>query len=224
MIIYYDIGGIPLNINNLITKLNTITPQPMGIHNKYATLIPLIEINGNWEIIFESRAKTLSKQPGEISLPGGRVEDGESFKDAAIRETLEELRISKEHLNYIGELNYLVSYANIVIHCFVGRINGITMDKIDPNPDEVDHLFTVPLNFFIKNPPKKYYLDLKLMESNDFPYDLIPNGKEYKWNTANHSVLFYEYKDYIIWGYTAKMIEDFVKVVEDLEADIKFIV
>jgi len=206
-----------LDINKLINKLKTKIPEPMGIHNKYSTLIPLIEIDGNWEILFESRAKTLRKQPGEISLPGGRVEDGESFKEAAIRETLEELRISKEHLNYIGELNYLISYANILIHCFVGKINGITLDKIHPNPDEVDHLFTVPLNFFIENPPKKYYLDLKLVENNNFPYNLIPNGREYKWSTGSHSILFYKYEDKIIWGYTAKIMEDFVKILENLE-------
>ena len=32
-------------------------------------------------------------QPGEISFPGGRVEDGETFQEAAIRETCEELNL-----------------------------------------------------------------------------------------------------------------------------------
>ena len=38
-------------------------------------------------------------QPGEVSFPGGRVEDGETFQEAAIRETCEELNLSPDQID-----------------------------------------------------------------------------------------------------------------------------
>ena len=212
-------GGFILDMDNLIYKLKKRKAEPIGILNKYATLIPLIKIDNRWEIIFELRANTLKSQPGEISLPGGGLEKGESFKDAALRETVEELGIGYENLKYIGKLNYLISYGNVMIHCFLGLIDGIDIDDIKPNPDEVDHIFTVPIDFFMENPPKEYFLNIKLEDNEDFPYHLIPNGMNYPWKTGRHSILFYEYGEYIIWGYTAKMIKDFIKVIKELEID-----
>lgn len=206
-----------MDINRLINKVKNRVPQPMDINKKYAILIPLIQMNDRWELIFELRAKDLKSQPGEISFPGGRVEKGETFKEAAIRETIEELRIEKDNIDYIGELDYLVSYANITIHCFLATISGITVDKIQPNPDEVDHLFTVPLDYFLENDPERYHLDLTTVDNDEFPYNLIPNGRKYKWRRGIHSVLFYRYKEYIIWGYTAKMTKHLIDIIKDLD-------
>lgn len=205
-----------MDINRLIDKINNRVPQPMDVNKKYAILIPLIKINDRWELIFELRAKNLKSQPGEISFPGGRVEKGETFKEAAIRETIEELRIGMDNINYIGELDYLVTYQNITIHCFLATISGITVDKIQPNPDEVDHLFTVPVDFFLKNEPERYNLDLTTIDNDEFPYNLIPNGRKYKWRRGIHSVLFYRYKEYIIWGYTAKMTKHLIDIIKEM--------
>lgn len=205
-----------MDINRLIDKVKNRVPQPMDVNKKYAILIPLIKINDRWELIFELRAKNLKSQPGEISFPGGRLEKGETFKDAAIRETIEELGIGMDNINYIGELDYLVTYQNITIHCFLATISGITVDKIKPNPDEVDHLFTVPVDFFLKNEPERYNLDLATVDNDEFPYNLIPNGRKYKWRRGIHSVLFYRYKEYIIWGYTAKMTKHLIDIIKEM--------
>ena len=67
----------------------------------YAVFIPLIKIDGEDHILFEVRSKNIT-QPGEVSFPGGRVEDGEDFKNAAIRETIEELLLDREDIEYMG--------------------------------------------------------------------------------------------------------------------------
>lgn len=204
-----------LDINDIINKVRNRKSKPLGISKKYSVLIPLIKKNGKWKIIFEVRAKNLKSQPGEVSFPGGRLEEGETFQEAAVRETIEELRINEENINVVGELDYLVTYANIIIHCYLGLISGVDVDKIKPNREEVDHLFTVPLDFFIENEPKVYYLDLRTMDNDEFPYNLIPNGKDYNWRRGKHSVYFYEYENYVIWGYTAKMIRHLVEIIKD---------
>ena len=198
----------------LIDKVKSRSPQPIDIDKKYAILIPLIKVNDEWELLYELRAKSLESQPGEISFPGGKVELDEAFMDAAIRETIEELQICRENIDYIGELDYLISYSNITIHCFLAIISGIIVDEIQPNHDEVDHIFTVPVNFFLENEPDKYYLDLVTVDNDEFPYNLIPDGRKYKWRRGVNSVLFYKYKEYIIWGYTAKMTKQLIDIIK----------
>lgn len=202
-----------MQIEDIIEKFKNRIPRPIDIKKEYSVLIPLIMNNGKWEIVYELRSKDIS-QPGEISFPGGRVEKGETYKKAAIRETIEELNISENNIEVIGELDYLVSYENIRINCFLGIISGVDVDKINPDKGEVDHIFTVPLDFFLETDPDTYYLSVRTVLNEEFPYNLIPNGKDYSWRDGKRSVQFYHYKDYIIWGYTAKMTKQFIDIIK----------
>lgn len=202
-----------MKIEHIIGKFKNRIPNPIEIKKEYSVLIPLVKNNENWEIIYELRSQKIT-QPGEISFPGGRVENHETYKQAAIRETIEELNIGETNIEIIGELDYLVSYENIRINCFLGIISGIDVDSINPNKDEVDHIFTVPLDFFLETEPDNYYLSVRTVLNEEFPYNLIPNGKDYSWRDGKRSVQFYHYKDYIIWGYTAKMTKQFIDIIK----------
>lgn len=203
-----------MDIKDIIEKFKNRIPSPIDMTKNYSVLIPLIDNNGKWEIIYELRSKDLNTQPGEISFPGGGVDKGETFKEAAIRETIEELNISKNNIEVIGELDYLVSYEGRVIYCYLGIISGVDINKIQPNKSEVDHIFTVPLEFFLETEPDTYYMDLETVLNEEFPYNLIPNGREYGWRTGKRSVHFYNYNDYIIWGYTAKMTKQLIDIIK----------
>lgn len=203
-----------IDIEDIIKKVRGRTPQPLDIKKEYAVVVPMINIDGSWEIIYEVRAKDLKRQPGEISFPGGKVEYGETYRDAAVRETMEELNINNENINIIGELDYLVTRDNTTIHSFHAIIENIHIKDINPSKDEVDHIFTVPIEFFLKNEPNLYYVELNPAISNDFPYNLIPNGKDYNWRIGKHSVYFYRYNDYVIWGYTARMTKHFIDIIK----------
>lgn len=207
---------IELHIEEIKEKLKNRTPGVLDLIGEYSVLLPLIQIDNQWNIIFEMRSMNLNTQPGEISFPGGKVEEAESFKEAAIRETMEELMIDRENIKVFGELDYLVSPSNISIHCFVGEISGVNIDKISPNIQEVDHIFTVPLQYFLTTEPKVYSLNLETQYNNEFPYNLIPKGVDYDFRKVVNKVCFYEYNDYIIWGYTAKMIKNFIEILKDL--------
>lgn len=185
---------------------------------KFSVLIPFIKIDDELNIIFELRAKDMKTQPGEVSFPGGKVEADETFKEAAIRETMEELNIERHKIKIIGEFDYLISYSNMEIHSFVANIKGVDVDKIRANPGEVDHLFTVPLQYFLSNEPNGYYLDLETKYNKEFPYNLIPNGPDYKFRPAKRTIYFYEYKDYTIWGYTAFIIKHLVDTIKNKQS------
>lgn len=197
-----------LHIENVFKKRQA---EPMDISNKYAVLMPLVKVDEKLHVLFEVRSKKLGRQPSEISFPGGRVEKGETIKDAAIRETCEELNIEKSNITVLGELDFTTT-ANNVVYGFVGAVDNIDIDKIRYNEDEVDHIFTVPLDFFIKNEPDIHYMKLEIVTGEDFPYHLIPNGRAYDWDERGEKVCFYIYGDYIIWGMTAKFIKNFVEI------------
>lgn len=200
-----------LDLEIIKTKIKNQKSMPLEVMSKFAVIVPLIKVGKEIMVLFELRAKDLKTQPGEVSFPGGRLEENETFKEAAIRETVEELNIDKENIEIINELDYLITYSNMEIHSYLGYISGVDLDNLVPNKGEVDHLFTVPLKFFLESEPNGYYLDLEMKYNKEFPYNLIPNGKEYNFNKPRRTIYFYEYENYIIWGYTASLMKRFIE-------------
>lgn len=205
-----------LDLGLITEKLRQRVPRPLEKMAKCAVLIPLIENQGQWEVIYELRAMDMKTQPGEVSFPGGGLEPKETFMKAAIRETVEELNIKEDNIEVLGELDYIISPAHMEIRCFLGRIMGIDVDKIKPNPKEVDHIFTVPLDFILNTEPKGYVLESHPRYNEEFPYNLIPGGKDYKFRQAKRTIYFYQYKDYTIWGFTASMTKHLGEMIKDL--------
>ena len=179
----------------------------IGIKRKYAVLVPIVKVMGEDHILFEIRSETLRNQPGEISFPGGAVEEGETPREAALRETCEEILVGKEEIEYLGEGDIVVNINLSMIYSFIGEIKR-PLENIGKNPSEVDEIFTVPLQYFIENEPEIYELQMEVKENPDFPYEMIPDGKNYKFKRGSDKICFYKYEDKIIWGFTAKIIQD----------------
>lgn len=197
-------------LNQIINKVIKSNINPIDIDNYYSVLVPLIKIDGELHLVYEVRSLEIKRQPGEISFPGGQVESGEAFKEAAVRETCEELNIKEKNIEVISELDYITSHNNFIIYPFLGYLNDIKIDSLNYSKDEVAKVFTVPLDFFLKNEPKKHIMKYKPCLHDDFPYHLVQNGKDYKWRDIEYPIYFYEYKKYIIWGLTAKITYNFV--------------
>lgn len=199
-----------LNLDKIKAKVQGRKPLPVDVKNRFSVMIPLIKRDGEIHLLFEKRAFTLRNQPGEISFPGGRIEKGESPREAAVRETAEELLISEREIEIYSEGDFVVNPYAAIIYTFVGEIKK-DFDKISPSEDEVEKVFTVPLSYFLKTKPKSYKINLRVERNKEFPYHLIPNGVNYKFKRGREEVLFYEYEDEIIWGFTAKMARRFVE-------------
>ena len=199
-----------LNLDKIKAKVQGRKPLPVDVKNRFSVMIPLIKRDGEIHLLFEKRAFTLRNQPGEISFPGGRIEKGESPREAAVRETSEELLISEREIEIYSEGDFVVNPYAAIIYTFVGEIKK-DFDKISPSEDEVEKVFTVPLSYFLKTRPKSYKINLRVERNKEFPYHLIPNGVNYKFKRGREEVLFYEYEDEIIWGFTAKMARRFVE-------------
>ena len=201
-------------IGKLEEKLSKREGRLLDIRNVYSIFIPLIKIDGEYHLIYQVRSQHV-KQPGEISFPGGHVEKGESPRQAAIRETKEELNLADTNIKYMGEGDIIHTSYGALVHTYIGEIVDIDFKDISPCEREVYHLFTVPVKYLIEKEPDIYSLGLKICEDKGFPYDLIPNGEDYNWDIRREKVYFYKYKDYVIWGLTGKITESFVRIYKE---------
>lgn len=187
-------------------------PQPFGQQRKYAVLLPIIKIDNQLHILYEVRSNKIS-QPGETSFPGGHVEHGETYLEAALRETQEELNIPASTITIWGEINYIVTEWAI-IHCFVGRLPDISLNEIDYNKSEVDRIFTIPIDYLINHPPIQRTLLSKTQWDDDFPFELITDDKDYQFRHARHPIRMYQLNKERLWGITANLTSHFIQLID----------
>ncbi|RCW54191.1 ADP-ribose pyrophosphatase YjhB (NUDIX family) [Halanaerobium sp. ST460_2HS_T2] len=203
-----------MNIENIKAKIQNRIPGPTRIQHYFSVLIPLVEIDGEIHLIYELRSKNLNTQPGEVSFPGGRIERGEEFSQAAVRECSEELLIPETKIELLGETDYLITPFNFIIYAFVGKINVNSIEEIGVNNYEVEEIFTVPLKFFLNHQVEKYAAVLKSEFDQDFPYHLLPQGEKYNPRQGDYQIYFYRYQGRVIWGITAEITKSFIDILK----------
>ncbi|WP_448668647.1 NUDIX hydrolase [Aerococcus viridans] len=191
----------------------TYKPRPLDVEKAYAVLIPLAKLDGEWHILFEHRANGIS-QAGDAAFPGGRVEVGEEFEQAAVRETTEELGLSPDKIDVVGEMDYIVMGKRI-ISCYVGELAIESLDDLTLNKYEVDHVFTIPLRELKTMAPDVHYVAHHQQVADDFPFNLIPGGKQYNFSRSEQrEILFYNIQGEHLWGMTAKLTARFVDILK----------
>jgi len=158
-----------------------------------AVLVPLFESDGVYHVLFTKRTNRVDAHKGQISFPGGAVdeEDG-SLRETALREAHEEIGLRPEDVTILGRTDDARTIAsNFVIHPFVGLIPYPYPFKV--SPEEVKKLIEVPFGFFLSDP------------SRDRTMAVEYEGKTYR-------SLAYPYDGDVIWGATARIMENLVEV------------
>ncbi|NUF26530.1 8-oxo-dGTP pyrophosphatase MutT, NUDIX family [Gilliamella bombicola] len=180
--------------------------------NKAAVLLPIVDIDHQLHILFQVRSKKLRWQPGDICFPGGRVELTDINPEyTAKRETVEELGITFDQIKILGQLPKFIATLGIIIYPFVGTINSI--DNLQLNHDEVEQIFTVPVEWFIHHPPEHATMLVGHKPADDFPFDIIANRSPHWQKRSEHTVYFYQYHNWVIWGLTAQILKRFIETI-----------
>ncbi|WEG12267.1 CoA pyrophosphatase [Pullulanibacillus sp. KACC 23026] len=177
-----------------------------------AICLPLFKLENDWHLLFEVRAFHLKSQPGDICFPGGKIDPDDSTPlHTAVRETSEELGILKESIEIIGALDRYVPSSQFIIYPFVGLLKDL---HFNINKEEVDHTFTIPLKWLLSHQPEKHRVNMDPKPGEDFPYERIAQGRDYKWRRRTMVELFYHYEDHSVWGMTAKILTHFLEVIK----------
>ena len=188
------------SIYEMIKKtLGSRTPKQIQNQNSdsvhAAVLIPLFSENGEHRVLFTKRSTQVKTHKGQISFPGGVVEEvDQSLQETALREAYEEIGLLKEDVEILGQTDDTETVvSNFVVHPFVGVIPYPYDFTI--SPDEVDRIIEVPFRVFLENDPQHR------QNSAEFEGVIYPGSA-------------FQYKGDVIWGATARILENLVGILE----------
>lgn len=152
-----------------------------------AVLVPLVSRGASLHLLLTRRAANLQHHPGQISFPGGRRESHDTDLVAtALRETREEIGLSRRYVRPVGRLDdyeTVTGYRVTPVVAFVSP--GFVLRK---DPREVSDIFEVPLTFFLRAGQPR-------------------TGNRERQGVRRHFYV-YLYRDRYIWGATAAMIRN----------------
>ena len=208
-------GGDFMFLDKVRKELNHNQPLFIGEEtaNRSAILIPLVQINEEWHVLFEVRSMTMRSQPGDISFPGGRIDPTDaSPMDAAIRETNEELGVDPAAIHVLGQMSIFIPTSSFVVYPFVATLDQYPTNFY--NKQEVEEIFTIPIKWLLNHQPYVHQVPVQPMPLTDFPYDKIVNGNQYQWRSRMMEEWFYEYEQYTIWGLTARILKHFIETIK----------
>jgi len=136
---------------SLRTSLTPVAdaPEP-SVGRPAAVLLPVIDGDAT-TVVFTKRTDELPRHPGEISFPGGlRHEEDADLLITALRETEEELGLSRDHVDVLGALEPLETFTTgFTIVPFVGAL-----------PAEIAEVFDVPVSVLLDiEQPKSWTRD-----------------------------------------------------------------
>lgn len=194
--------------------LKNRVPRPIGWSTRRdcSVVIPLILEQENCFVLFEKRAGSLKVQPGEICFPGGSMEPGETPQETALRELSEELLIKPEQAEIVMACDYLEIPAGFTVYPFLAEIKDYQGTF---SADETEEIIKIPFQWFFDHEPLCCMAKILTVPEEPFPYEMIPQGREYRWREGRYDVMFYQYQDLIIWGMTAKMMKSCVDILRE---------
>ncbi len=172
----------------------TPPPPPRNPSREAGVLILLYLKNGELHFVLTRRTDTVAMHKGQISLPGGAREEGESLVDTALRETFEELGVPPDRVEILGEplTPLYIPVSGFWVTAFVGYWRDEPV--FGPAPDEVFELIHVPV---------RALLDEGLV-------------REEEWEIRGQParVPFFDLFGHKVWGATAMILSEFAALLK----------
>ena len=143
-------------------------------------------------LLLTVRTGQLAQHAGQVSLPGGRLEPGETVANAALRESREEVGLDPQAVRLLGTLSTLyIPVSDFALHPVVGVTDS--RPNLHIASDEVERILEIPLT------------DLLTTAG---PY------RGYRWHDGRQiQVPFFEVGDERVWGATAMVLAELLAIV-----------
>ncbi|HEX2382158.1 MAG TPA: CoA pyrophosphatase [Acidimicrobiales bacterium] len=175
-----------------------------------AVLAPFYDLDGELNVVLTRRSWGLRSHTGEVSFPGGRVDEGESVREAALREAYEEIRLEPASVEILGELDHLMT---VTSRSFIVPHVALLADvpQLHPNPSEVDAVLHVPV--------RELLLDDVYREEHwifQTPPPWVPPDAVVPDGPVERAIFFFELVGDTVWGATAAMLRHLLGLALDL--------
>ena len=156
-----------------------------------AVLVPIVNHSSGLQLLLTQRTAHLDNHAGQISFPGGRVEEADaSREETAMRETEEEIGLPRASVKLLGRLPVYDNLSGFRITPVVGWIEPPL--ELKPDPFEVESAFEAPL---------AHFLDLANYQRRQFHF----RGRQ-------RHYLAVPYEGRYVWGATAAMLYSFARL------------
>ncbi len=176
--------------NILSSRKRRVIEHPPFFHA--AVLVPLFKKGEDCHLLFTKRSEEVKYHKGEISFPGGVVdEDDSELISTALREASEEVGLKESDVQIIGILDDIVTITEFIVTPIVGLFPYPYPFKV--SEAEIAELIEVPL--------------LHLFDGNFFSEKEIFRG-------GREEVIYnYQYGHHNIWGATARILKQFLDLI-----------
>jgi 8-oxo-dGTP pyrophosphatase MutT (NUDIX family) len=157
-----------------------------------AVLVPLFKKVENCHLLFTKRSDQVKYHKGEISFPGGVVnEEDLELVSTALREAHEEIGLKESDVEIIGILDDIVTITEFIVTPILGLFPYPYPFKV--SEVEIAELIEVPLSSLLDN---KCFSEK----------EIIRGGQK-------EVVYAYQYEKHIIWGATARILKQFLDLI-----------
>ncbi len=157
-----------------------------------AVLVPLIWTDNQWNLLFTRRTEHVESHKGQVSFPGGGCDEGEvTPEQTALREAQEEIGVDPKRVRVLGRLANMITITSFRVTPVVGVIEWPTVFTVGQH--EVERIFTIPL-YWLADTRNRW----------EFP---VPGR-------SRGLIAFHPYDGELLWGATARMTVDFLRVLE----------
>ncbi|HYQ59113.1 MAG TPA: CoA pyrophosphatase [Draconibacterium sp.] len=161
---------------------------------KLSSVLLLLFPDDGLKVCLIKRPAFMKHHAGQIALPGGRIEPNESAEETALRETYEEIGITRDKITLIGKLSsFYVEVSRFLITPFVGWMDQKPEFTLCTN--EVEKAIVFPIESF--KPPH--------------------TATELKTLTGMLTVPCVKYDGEIIWGATAMILSEFYDLISQTD-------
>jgi 8-oxo-dGTP pyrophosphatase MutT (NUDIX family) len=161
--------------------------NPGAAPNAGRTLRPAAVLVAAWvrpegmQVLLTKRSSHLQHHPGQIALPGGKVDVGDSGPEAAaLREAREEIALPPDRVRILGALPPHETVTGFQVIPFVAVVDGDFTPR--PEAGEVDEVFTVPLAHLADR--SRYRVERRRWRGEWRRYYAVPWGPYYIWGAT----------------------------------------
>ena len=135
-----DFSQLKQQIRQNIGRLDELPSETESLIRAAVSIVIIpAPVNNQAAILLTRRSKNLRRHAGQYALPGGRLDEGESITQAALRECEEEIGLTLHNNQVIGVLDDFVTRSGFCITPVVVYADaGLTLV---PNPGEVEKIF-----------------------------------------------------------------------------------
>jgi 8-oxo-dGTP pyrophosphatase MutT (NUDIX family) len=164
-------------------------------------LVAIFEEAGEARVVLTTRSGDLRSHGGQVSFPGGRIEEGETVASAALREAYEEIGLSERDVAIAGWLDPVLVYVSgSLILPVVGFLSK--RPDVSPSPTEVARVFDVALSDLLGNGV-----------FHEERWHLPDGGMVEGLSDGSYPVWFFDAGGETIWGATARGLVDLLVMV-----------